>query len=292
MRIGIDLGGTKTSLVALDDQGVERHRARTPTPASDYDAIVLNVRDMVLAAERALRCEGTVGIGTPGAPSRIDGRMKNANTVVLNGKPLLQDLQRALGREVRMENDANCMALSEATDGAGQGAAVVFAVILGTGVGGGLVVHGRVLTGAHAIGGEWGHNPLPWPTPGELPGPACYCGRHGCIETFLSGPGLARTHASALDAREVVARSEAGEAQAQSCMDTYEDRLARSLASVINLVDPDVVVLAGGLSNVDRLYKNVPPLLGQYVFSDVISTPIRKAAHGDDSGVRGAAWLW
>jgi fructokinase len=228
--------------------------------------------------------------------SPATGLVKNANTVVLIGHPLDRDLARALGRPVRVANDANCFALSEASDGAGAGARVVFGVIVGTGTGGGLVVDGKLLTGPHAIAGEWGHNPLPWPRDDERPGPPCYCGRSGCIETFLAGPSLARDHrlhtGETRDAGDIAQRAEAGDAAAVASMIRYEDRMARSLASVINLLDPDVIVLGGGLSNIARLYREVPLRLGQYVFSDTVSTPILPARHGDSSGVRGAAWLW
>jgi fructokinase len=232
----------------------------------------------------------------PGVISPATGLVKNANSTWLNGRPLTEDLAARLARPVRLANDANCFALSEATDGAGAGRTIVFGVILGTGVGGGLIVNGRVVTGANAIAGEWGHNALPWPEPGELPGPACYCGRHGCIETFLCGPGLARDHEAAtgqhLDAAGVVAAAAAGDAGALASVARYEQRLARGLASIINVVDPDVIVLGGGLSNIERLYKNVPALWEPYVFSDTVVTRLARAVHGDSSGVRGAAWLW
>jgi fructokinase len=255
-----------------------------PSPRDDYGATLAAIRDLV-----AQIGEGTVGIGIPGALSRTTGLVKNANSTWLIGKPLKSDLERALGREVRLENDANCFALSEATDGAGAGAGVVFGVILGTGVGGGIAVHGKIITGVNAIAGEWGHNPLPAPQPDDLPLPACYCGRSGCIETFLSGPGLSRDHAlltgKTLEAAEVAALQ--GET-----LKRYEARLARALASVINVLDPDVIVLGGGMSNVARLYTEVPRLWAQHVFSDHVATRLARPTHGDASGVRGAAWLW
>jgi fructokinase len=280
MRIGIDLGGTK---IALDGER-EVLRKRAPTPRGDYAGTIAAVAS--LAREMG---EGTVGVGIPGALSRVSGLVKNANSTWLIGKPLKEDLERAIGREVRLENDANCFALSEATDGAGRGAEVVFGVILGTGVGGGIVVHGKVLTGTNAIAGEWGHNPLPAPGSEDVPLPACYCGRAGCIETYLSGPGLARDHEQAtgkrLSAEQIASLGE--EALAR-----YEERLARSLASVINVLDPDVIVLGGGMSNVGRLYTEVPRLWSRHVFSDHVATRLVRNAHGDSSGVRGAAWLW
>jgi len=297
IRFGIDLGGTKIELIALAPaDGAELWRRRAPTPQGDYRGILQVVADLVVEAERALSAEGTVGIGTPGALSRASGRLKNSNSVCLNGQPIVEDLQRLLGRPVRIANDADCFALSEATDGAAAGAEVVFGVILGTGVGGGIVVRGRLLNGPNAIAGEWGHNPLPWPTAEELPGPECYCGRWGCIETFLSGPGLARDYARhagvALAGPEIVARAATGDAVCEAALLRYEERLARALAHVINLLDPDAVVLGGGLSNCARLYANVPKLWGRYVFSDRVDTRLVAPRHGDSSGVRGAAWLW
>lgn len=295
MRIGIDLGGTKTEVIALGDGGATRHRKRVQTVRGDYAATIETIRTLVEEAEGETGAAGTVGVAVPGAVSPATGRIKNANSTWLNGRPLDHDLAAALGRPVRLANDANCFALSEATDGAAAGAAVVFGVIVGTGTGGGVVVDGRVLTGANAIGGEWGHNPLPWPGPEELPGPACYCGRHGCIETWLSGPGLARDHAAhtgeALTAEAIAARAEAGEAAARAAVARHADRMARALASVINILDPDVVCLGGGLSNLDGLYRTVPERWGQYVFSDRVDTRLVPPLHGDSSGVRGAAWL-
>jgi fructokinase len=295
-RIGVDLGGSKIEAVALDPAGAEIVRRRVPTPTGDYPAIVAAVAGLVAAIEEELGRTGTVGVGTPGAISPRTGLIKNSNTVALNGRPLDRDLARALGREVRLANDANCFALSEAVDGAGAGAEVVFGVIVGTGTGGGVVVSGRVLTGPHAIAGEWGHNPLPWPQPDELPGPACYCGRRGCIETWLSGPGLAADHhrsgGAELAPPAIVAQAEAGDPVALAALERYQERMARSLATVINVLDPDVIVLGGGMSNVVRLYCEVPRRWQRWVFSDGISTPLVPPRFGDASGVRGAAWLW
>jgi fructokinase len=297
-RIGVDLGGTKIEAVALDAQGAMRVRRRVAAPRDDYGATLAAIAALVAAVERELGiAAGTasVGVGTPGSRSPRNGLLRGSNSVWLNGRPLREDLEARLGRPVAIANDANCFALSEATDGAGAGAAVVFGVILGTGVGGGLVIDGRVLEGRNAIAGEWGHNPLPWAAPDERPGPACYCGRAGCIETFLSGPALAadhaRAHGGAADAATIVARADAGDAACVRTVERYESRLARALAHVINIVDPDVIVLGGGLSNVDRLYRNVPRLWGAWVFADAVDTPLVRHRHGDSSGVRGAAWL-
>jgi fructokinase len=295
VRIGVDLGGTKIEAIALRDDGTIAVRERVPTPKGDAGAILLAVRDLVLSVERAAGERCNVGIGTPGAISPKTGLLRNSNTVVLNGRPLDRELADALGREVRMANDANCFALSEAQDGAAAGARVVFGVILGTGCGGGIVVDGRALTGRHAIAGEWGHNPLPWPLDEERPGPDCYCGKNGCLETWLSGPGLARDHERRtgvqLDAPQIESRAAAGDAGATASLERYCDRLARALATVIDLLDPDVIVLGGGMSNVARLYDRVPELLPRWVFSDHVSTPIVRPKHGGSSGVRGAAWL-
>jgi fructokinase len=295
MRIGIDLGGTKIEAIAIDGPN-ELRRRRVPAPRGDYAATVAAVRDIVAAIERELGATCTVGIGIPGAISTVTGLVKNANSTWLIGQPLDRDLEQALARPVRMANDANCFALSEATDGAAQGARTVFGVILGTGTGGGLVVNGRVLEGRHRIAGEWGHNPLPWPQDGERPGPACYCGHTGCIETFLSGPGLSATYGAIAgrraEAAEIAALAEAGEPGANDALAVYENQLARALASIINVLDPDVIVLGGGISNISRLYARVPPLMKPFVFSDSADTPIVAARHGDSSGVRGAAWLW
>lgn len=293
MRLGIDLGGTKIEIVALADDSAELLRRRVPTPRGDYPATLTAVADLVKDAEKQLGQSGTVGIGIPGAESRVTGLIKNANSTWLIGRSLRRDLEALLGREVRLANDANCFALSEAVDGAAAGAAVVFGVILGTGVGGGIVVHGKVLSGANAIAGEWGHNRLPGDEPDW---PECYCGRKGCVETFLSGPGMKRDHAEAsgeiLDPEEIAARAAAGDAACVATLRRYEQRLARALAQVINILDPDAIVLGGGLSHLERIYQNVPKLWGAQVFSDQVATRLLKNRHGDASGVRGAAWLW
>ncbi len=295
-RIGIDMGGTKIEIAALDASGGERLRRRVPTPAGDYPATVATIAALVDEAETSLGVRGTVGVATPGALSQATGLVKNANSTCLNGKPLKQDLEAALGREVRVANDANCFALSEAVDGAGRGARTVFGVILGTGVGGGLVVDGRVLEGANAIAGEWGHNPLPSPDEADLPLPACYCGRRGCVETYLSGPGLSADHVRGtgerLEAAEIARRAAAGDPRCDASLARYERRLARALAVVMNIVDPDVIVLGGGLSAIARLYARVPALWGPHVFSDSVRTRLLPPVHGDSGGVRGAAWLW
>jgi fructokinase len=296
MRLGIDLGGSKIELIAFDAAGRERLRRRVPTPRNDYRATLAAIHDLVVQSEHDLGTGGSVGIGTPGSLSRATGRLRNSNSVCLNGQMIVQDLEALLGRPVRIANDANCFALSEATDGAAAGAEVVFGVILGTGVGAGIVVRGRALDGPNGIAGEWGHNPLPWPQPAELPGSQCYCGKSGCIETFVSGPGLANDHrlftGTALTADAIVAGAANGDAACQSTLARYEERLARALAHVINVLDPDVIVLGGGLSNLDRLYENVPRLWSRYVFSDRVDTRLARNVHGDSSGVRGAAWQW
>jgi fructokinase len=271
LRIGVDLGGTKTELIALDGSGREVLRKRTPTPQGDYRATIGTVVTLIEDAEKNLKVTSTIGIGIPGALSRVTGRVKNPNSTSLSGRDLKGDLEKALAREIRIGNDANCFALSEAVDGAGEGAKVVFGVILGTGVGAGIVVNGEVLVGPNAIAGEWGHNPLPLPRKDDLPLPGCYCGRKGCIEAYLSGPAYAK------DAENI---------------DRYEERLARALAGAINILDPDVIVLGGGISNIQRLYANVPVLWRPYVFSDQVATRLAPPRHGDSSGVRGAAWLW
>ncbi len=298
MRLGIDLGGTKIEILALDGQGRETLRSRIATPQGDYEATLDAVAALVRDAEAALGVAPgscSVGIGTPGSLSRASGLLRNSNSVCLNDRPIVADLEARLRRPIAIANDANCFALSEATDGAGQGAAVVFGVILGTGVGGGWVVDGKVLEGRNGIAGEWGHNPLPWPRDDERPGPACYCGRAGCIETFLSGPGLANDHERSsgvrIDGAALARRALEGDAAAEATLECYEDRLARALAHVINMVDPDVIVLGGGLSNLARLYERVPRRWGRYVFSDRVDTELRQHVHGDSSGVRGAAWL-
>ena len=296
MRIGIDLGGTKIEGIALAGDGREQQRRRIAAPRGNYDDTVRAITGLVESLEAETGARGTVGVGIPGAVSPATSLIKNANSTWLIGRPLAEDLSRALARPVRLANDANCFALSEATDGAAAGAAVVFGVIIGTGAGGGVVVNGRVVAGANAIAGEWGHNPLPAPADDERPGPACYCGRAGCIETFLSGPALSRDYAAAggevIGARDIAARAEAGEALAAAALARYEWRFARAVAGVINVLDPDVIVLGGGLSNIERLYVNVPALWSSFVFSDQVATRIVPNRHGDSSGVRGAAWLW
>lgn len=294
-RIGIDLGGTKIEGVVLRVDGSISLKNRILTPRDDYDGTVKAVVDLVHGFDGELGQRANVGMGIPGTISPHTNRIKNANATWLNGTFFARDVEKALGRPLKVANDANCFALSEAHDGAARGAGVVFGVILGTGTGGGIVVDGKVLEGANAIGGEWGHNPLPSPTRDDLPLPECYCGRKGCIETFLSGPGLSR-HYEGLTGRKleppvVVKLANGGEDEAEEALKCYEDRLARGLASVINLLDPDVVVMGGGLSNIERLYTNVPELWARYIFSDHVSTRLVKAEHGDASGVRGAAWL-
>ena len=300
MRIGLDLGGTKIECAAFDASGREVFRRREATPRNDYDATLAALVALVGACERATCRRGTIGVGTPGAISPATGLIKNSNSTWLNGRPLSRDLERVLGRPLRFANDADCFALSEATDGAAAGARVVFGVIIGTGTGGGIVVEGRVVTGPNAIGGEWGHNPLPWPQRREWPGPACYCGRTGCIETFLSGPGFARDFRQAagapavdiVDAVAIARLASEGDALADAALCRYAERMARALASIINVLDPDVIVLGGGMSNLDRLYEDVPRQWGAWVFSDRVDTRLLRARHGDASGVRGAAWLW
>ena len=295
-RIGVDLGGTKIEVLALDATGREAHRRRRPTPQGDYAATLAAIAALVADAEQTLGACASVGVGTPGSISRATGLLRGANSVCLNGQPIRRDLEQMLGRDVRITNDANCFALSEASDGAGAGADVVFGAILGTGVGAGIVVGGRVLEGPNAIAGEWGHNPLPWPRGDERPGRTCFCGRAGCIETFVSGPGLEHDHVSAggerLTAHEIAARAEQGDAACEATLLRYEERLARALAHVINILDPDVILLGGGLTNIDRVYARVPRLWGAWVFADRIDTRLVRHMHGDSSGVRGAAWLW
>ena len=296
MRIGIDLGGTKIEAIALNESGVELQRKRIATPQGDYHATLHAIAQLIADIETSTRQKGSIGLGTPGALSPTTGLMRNSNSVCLNGMPLKKDLENLLQRPLRMANDANCFALSEATDGAGKGASVVFGVIVGTGTGAGVVVNRQVLTGPNAIAGEWGHNPLPWPRDDERPGTDCYCGKQGCIETFLSGPGLERDFWLAtgekLNAAEIVLRANNNESQAEQCLQRYENRMARSLAHIINVLDPHVIVLGGGMSNVQRLYKNVPAIWGQHVFSDSVLTQLLPPKFGDTSGVRGAAWLW
>ena len=295
-RIGIDLGGTKIEGAALSPDGAILARQRVPTPRGDYQGTLIAIAGLVERLEESTGQAVSVGVGMPGTLSPTTGLVRNANSVCLIGRPFADDLERVLDRPVRFENDANCFALSEARDGAGQGYRLVFGVILGTGTGGGIVVDGRVWRGRNAIGGEWGHNPLPWPCLGEHPGPQCYCGKTGCIETFLSGPGLVDDHERVTGQRvapaRIVASATAGDPAAEATLARYDDRLARSLASLINVLDPDVIVLGGGLSNLDRLYETVPRVWGAYVFSDQVVTTLVPPAHGDSSGVRGAAWLW
>lgn len=296
MRLGIDLGGTKIAAIVLDPQGRELWRTRVATPRDDYDGTLTQIASLVAEGEKAAGVACSVGIGIPGAPSRVTGLIKNANSTWLNGRALQSDLEARLGTHVRLANDANCLVASEMADGAAAGAAVVFGVILGTGTGGGLAANGVLVEGVNSIAGEWGHNPLPWPDASELPGEPCYCGRSSCIETWLSGPALARDYARAgrdmVAAEEVVSRASRGEAAAAETLDRWEGRLARALASVINIVDPDVIVVGGGLSAIERLYDRVPALWGQWIFSDAVTTRIVRASHGADSGVRGAAGLW
>ena len=296
MRFGIDLGGSKIEIIALDSVGKTLLRRRVATPQGDYMATVMAIAGLVEAAELALGARGTVGIGIPGAESLETGLVKNANSTCLIGQPLRRDLQTVLQREVRLANDANCFALSEATDGAGAGVACVFGVILGTGVGGGLVVYGRELAGANRIAGEWGHNPLPAPAPDDLPAPPCYCGRLGCIEAYLSGPATEAEHAArtgqTLSLQKIADNATLGDPDCQQTLNRYAERLARALATVINLLDPDVIVLGGGVSQIGPLYEQVPRLWHHYVFSDSVRTCLLPPVHGDSSGVRGAAWLW
>jgi fructokinase len=290
-RIGIDLGGTKIEAALLDADGRLAVRRRIATPQGDYEATLQTVADLVTGLVPH-QPDAAVGICTPGSLSPASGLLRNSNSECLNGKPLLDDLHAYLGRPVRIANDADCLALSEASDGAAAGARSVFGVIIGTGTGGGIVVDGKLLSGPNAIAGEWGHNPLPWPQEEELPGPRCYCGKRGCIETFLSGPGLARDHGGGIDTRAIVEAARSGDPRAQTTMARYYDRFARALASVINILDPDVVVLGGGMGQIDSLYREVPRLLPRYVFSDTLRTRLLAPRYGDSSGVRGAAWLW
>lgn len=304
MRIGIDLGGTKTELIALDSAGKKLLRFRRATPAGDYSAGLNLISEMVREAEKAIGGSATVGIGTPGAISRSGGMMKNCNSTWLNGRPFKQDMETLLKRQIRISNDANCFALSEAVDGAGGGAKTVFGAIIGTGTGAGIVIDRNVLEGANGIAGEWGHNPLPWPADDERPGPTCYCGRQGCIETWLSGPGMAADHlrhigytgghpaGHTLTAKEIAAGADDGDADCMQTMARYTHRMARGLAHVINILDPDVIVLGGGMSNIASLYEEVPRLWHPFIFSDTVDTKLLPPVHGDSSGVRGAAWLW
>jgi fructokinase len=300
IRIGIDLGGTKIEGLALDDAGVELARLRVATPQHDYAATVRAITEVVREIERRGECFGqmaSVGVGIPGTIVQATGLVKNANSTWLIGRPLERDLAAALGRPIRCANDANCLAVSEATDGAAAGAELVFAVILGTGCGGGIAVDGRVRVGPNGVSGEWGHNPLPWAGADELPGPECYCGKRGCIETWISGTGLTNDHRRATGAelagREIAAAAERGDAAAEASLARLEDRIGRALAGVVNLLDPDVIVLGGGLSKLDRLYAHLPALIERNLFGGGrLATPVLRAKHGDASGVRGAAWLW
>lgn len=296
MRIGLDLGGTKIEALALDPEGKTRFRKRIESPRNNYPATLETLASLVETIEAELSCRASVGVGIPGAISPTSGLVKGANSTWLIGQPLDKDLSQRLNREIRVENDANCFALSEASDGAAAGAGLVFGVILGTGVGGGLVAKGAVWRGRNAIGGEWGHTPLPWSSGAELPGPPCYCGKRGCIETWLSGPGLARDHLSVagedLSGPEILRAARSGDSAALASLERYSDRLARALAGVINILDPDAIVLGGGLSGIEHLYARVPQGLQDWVFSDRCDTPLLPPKHGDASGVRGAAWLW
>ncbi len=302
MRLGLDLGGTKIEIVALGDDGGEILRRRTPTPRGSYRGIINALAGLVHQAEAELAALGhngphTAGIGMPGAISPFTGLAMNANSTEINGMPFKSDLEALLGREVRLANDANCLAVSEAVDGAAAGARVVFAAILGTGVGAGLAIDGATWEGRHRIAGEWGHNPLPWPSVEEVSEAApCFCGQRGCLETWISGTGFTRDYQRAtgkvLHGAEIIAAAAAGEAAAAATLNRYVDRLGRALAHVVNLLDPDVIVLGGGMSNVDPIYNRLPAAVARYLFSDRFVTPIRRAMHGDSSGVRGAAWLW
>ncbi len=292
-RIGIDLGGTKIEILVLGPDGSEALRHRIPTPQGYADTLAA-LAQLVRDAEAKLGFTATVGIGIPGVISPATGLVKNANSIALNGHRFDHDISQALAREVRVENDANCFALSEASDGAGAGYKVVFGVILGTGCGGGIVVNGSVIQGPHRIAGEWGHTPLPWQTVAEVPGPLCWCGKHGCLETYIAGPSLARDcdGPGAHDASGLPARAATGDIKARDALDRHADRVARGLAVVINLLDPDAIVLGGGLSNMDHLYPELARRIPQWAFSDTVHTPVLKNKHGDSSGVRGAAWLW
>ena len=296
MRIGIDLGGTKIEAILLDQEGNELTRRRVQTPQGDYRSTVKTIGELIQEIEQEFSSEAFIGIGIPGTISPATGLVKNANSVCLIGHRLQEDLQEHLGRSVRLANDADCFTISEVTDGAASGARSVFGVILGTGVGGGICWEGRLMTGPNAIVGEWGHNPLPWPEDDERPGEACYCGEQGCIETFLSGSGLRReyfqTTGQNLLPQEIIRRLQGGDSKSEQALTRYESRLARGLASIINIIDPEVIVLGGGLSNFERFYEEVPKIWGKWVFSDRVDTKLVPAKHGDSSGVRGAAWLW
>lgn len=296
LRIGVDLGGTKIAAIALDGDGTTVASRRTATPREDYSATIETIAEMIDSLERQAGRNGTIGIGIPGSLSPATGRVRNANSTWLNGQPFDRDLAIHLERRIRMANDANCFALSEACDGSAAGASTVFGVILGTGCGGGLVVDGKLLNGPLAIAGEWGHNPLPWPEPDEYPGPECWCGRRGCVETWVSGPALSADHerrtGERLSVQEIAAGAAQGDEAALASLDKHASRLARALAAVVNLVDPDVIVLGGGLSALTHLYERLPELMAPHVFSDVAKVTVRPPRYGDASGVRGAAWLW
>ena len=296
IRIGIDLGGTKIEGIALSQAGDELYRHRIETPQGDYEATLNAITELIKQIEKNMGEKGSIGIGTPGALSPTSGLMRNSNSVCMNGKPVLNDLQNVLKRDIRIANDANCFALSEATDGIAKDFSVVFGVIIGTGTGAGMVVNKTVLMGANAIAGEWGHNSLPWPEDIELPGPECYCGKSGCVETWLSGPGMVRDHELHnnifLDPQAIVAKARFGDEESQETLQRYQIRLAKSLAQVINIVDPDAIVLGGGMGNIKELYENVPAIWREYVFSDAVNTQLLAPQYGDSSGVRGAAWLW
>jgi fructokinase len=296
VRIGVDLGGTKIEIIALEDDGTPVLRRRVHTPSGDYFATIRAITELVRNAQSEIGVSASVGVASPGSLSPRTGLLRNSNSVALNGKPLDRDIAEALGQPIRLENDANCLAISEATDGAAADCRVVFAAVLGTGVGGGIVVQRRILAGLNRVGGEWGHNPLPWSTESERPGHHCYCGKFGCIETFLSGAGLAREYLARsqndLPAERIAAAEQSGEPAAVQSLIAYKDRLARSLATLVNVLDPDVVVLGGGISNIESLYEGLHDLIAKYAFSDGIKTKVVPTAHGDSSGVRGAAWLW
>jgi fructokinase len=296
MMIGIDFGGTKIEGIVMDEAGTELARRRIPTPRDDYSGSIAAVRDLVQAIEAGLPAPASIGIGIPGTISPATGLVKNANSNWLNARPLRDNIETALARQVRIANDANCLAMSEAVDGAGAGAHTVFAVIIGTGTGAGIAIDSRILTGHQAVAGEFGHIPLPWMTEEEFPGNPCWCGQPGCLETYVSGTGFRRDHEKvtgiALSSQEVIAAMRAGDAAARASYERYASRLGRGLATIVNVLDPDVIVLGGGMSNVDELYNDLPGIIGGYVFSDTFTTPIRRNVHGDSSGVRGAAWLW
>ena len=296
VRIGIDWGGTKIEALAMNTEGRELRRVRIPTPRHDYEGSIRAAAELVASIEREVGPTGPIGVGIPGTIVPATGLVKNANSTWLNGRPLEKDLSAALGREIRCVNDANCLAFSEAVDGAGAGRSVVFAAILGTGCGAGIALDGHIHSGPNGLAGEWGHNPLPWQRPDEYPGDPCYCGQRGCIERWLSGPALEqdyrRASGSMLPGSEIVAAAEAGEPHAMAALERYEDRLARALAHVVNLLDPDIVVLGGGLSRIERLYRNLPPKIAHWAFGKSAATPVVPAKHGDSSGVRGAARLW